>query len=192
MASAVYSLAIRILASTEPPSDLQIREILLNASSDLLNTEFTAAEFYCTAGRLLFSISLSNWDLVYGKIKNSLYTMSQSPDEHAESAELRALEWINLNARKLSVLLQDLSFVIKSFKKQVVLTLPPLLRKAIWNWINLHPQEFIALHMKRKRLEGVSDSLFEHFNELADNNKRKNVVLPFQTALVILCPDVLA
>ncbi len=39
---------------------------------------------------------------------------------------------------------------------------------------------------------GASDSLFDYFNNLSDNNRRKAQTWPFQTVLLMLSPDVLS
>lgn len=66
-----------------------------------------------------------------------------------------------------------------------------VLHKAIWNWIEHYPAEFVQLAQSQKRLEGGPEILFDICNNLADNPRRKAVFWPLQTMLLILCPDVL-
>ncbi|CAG8574310.1 8733_t:CDS:10, partial [Diversispora eburnea] len=66
-----------------------------------------------------------------------------------------------------------------------------VLRKAIWNWIEVFPSEFVTLCQSQRRLEGGPEILFDICFGLADNNRKKLVFWPLQTMLLILCPDIL-
>jgi len=66
-----------------------------------------------------------------------------------------------------------------------------VLHKAIWNWINAHPTEFVSLCQSQRRLAGGPDILFDVFDASADSHKKKMVSWPVQTMLLILCPDIL-
>lgn len=61
-----------------------------------------------------------------------------------------------------------------------------VLRKAIWNWIEVFPAEFVTLYQCQKRFEGGAEIIFDYCNNLADNNaRRKAVFWPLQTMLLI-------
>ena len=66
-----------------------------------------------------------------------------------------------------------------------------VLRKAIWNWIEVFPAEFVTLCQSQKRLDGGAEILFDYCNNLAADNKKKLYFWPLQTMLLILCPDIL-
>jgi hypothetical protein len=79
---------------------LSASNVLVNAPSELVY------EIHRAAGRILFYISASNWDIVFGQIKESLSRLGQATDDSAEMTEIRLLEWCNLNAKRLSMVLQ--------------------------------------------------------------------------------------
>jgi len=66
-----------------------------------------------------------------------------------------------------------------------------VLHKAIWNWIEVFPSEFVHLCQTQKRMEGEPHILFDICHSLATDNKRRAVFWPLQTMLLILCPDIL-
>jgi hypothetical protein len=66
-----------------------------------------------------------------------------------------------------------------------------VLRKAIWNWIEVFPAEFVKLCQSQKRMEGGPELLFDICNNISSGAKNKSIFWPLQTMLLILCPDML-
>lgn len=66
-----------------------------------------------------------------------------------------------------------------------------VLRRAIWSWIESYPMEFMQLCQSQKRLDGGPEVLFDICNTLADTTRKKAILWPLQTLLLILCPDLL-
>lgn len=67
-----------------------------------------------------------------------------------------------------------------------------VLRKAIWNWIEVFPAEFVALCQSKKRMEGNPELLFNICNGSTDSSVSRRIAFwPLQTMLLILCPDIL-
>lgn len=76
-------------------------------------------------------------------------------------------------------------------KKSAQIVMANVLRKAIWNWIEVFPSQFVTLCQSQKRLDGGPEILFDICFSLADNFRKKSVFWPLQTMLLILCPDIL-
>jgi len=72
-------------------------------------------------------------------------------EENADLFDVQLLEHINLNSRRLSEILQELSSSCRSFKRTVLVNLAVILRRAIWNWITAHPMEFVSLCQSQRR-----------------------------------------
>ncbi|KAI9326596.1 hypothetical protein DFJ73DRAFT_766700 [Zopfochytrium polystomum] len=156
------------------------------------------AEMQRIAGRIIFYISGSNWPLLFARIKQRLqYLMSTSglndSDEigTADVTELRYLEWCNPNRMRLATVIAG-----NSFSRRVQYLAAIVLRKAIWNWIETHPTEFVGICSSQKRLEGNPEGLFLIFNSLGEGMtqvaRRRAVFWPVQTMLLVLCPDILS
>lgn len=76
-------------------------------------------------------------------------------------------------------------------KKATQLIVAAILRRAIWGWIETFPNEFIQLCQTQKKLEGGPDLLFEICIPLTDTTRKKAILWPLMTMLLVLCPDIL-
>ncbi|CAG8742080.1 6530_t:CDS:2, partial [Racocetra fulgida] len=113
-------------------------------------------------------------------------------DHTIEAAELRLLEVSDLNSKRLSMVLQELCDSISTLRKPAQIVMATVLRKAIWNWIEVFPAEFVTLCQTQKRMGGNPERLFEICNNLVSNNPNGiKAFWPLQTMLLILCPDLL-
>ncbi|KAG0019213.1 Ras GTPase activating protein ira2 [Podila clonocystis] len=150
-----------------------------------------ASELYKTAGRILFYISASNWPIVFARLKARVQHLSTTNDEWPETAELKLLETASLNQRRLGQVLTELRSSFLHLKRSAQTVMANVLHKAIWNWIEVFPSEFVHLCQTQKRMEGEPHILFDICHSLATDNKRRAVFWPLQTMLLILCPDIL-
>ncbi|CAG8508989.1 2177_t:CDS:10 [Funneliformis mosseae] len=150
------------------------------------------SDIYKNAGRVIFYISASNWNVVFSRIKTRIGYLTSTNDEWPETAELKLLECSDLNSKRLSMVLQELCGSFLHLKRSAQTMMANVLRKAIWNWIEVFPAEFVTLCQSQKRLDGGPEILFDYCNNLAESNVRKRSVFwPLQTMLLILCPDIL-
>ncbi|KAI8801315.1 hypothetical protein BJ742DRAFT_685193 [Cladochytrium replicatum] len=169
------------------------------------------------AGRILFFLSASNWNVVYSHLRKRFIYLAQIGNnpvaaaaaaaamggieeytpavnmsaETGDLTEFRMLEWCNLNRQRLSTILADLNSYFRLIPKRAQLLSSVVLRRAIWNWIEAYPMEFVENCRGTKKVEGSPDSLFDTLNSMADNTRRRIVYWPTMTLLLILCPDIL-
>ncbi|CAG8746171.1 7788_t:CDS:2, partial [Dentiscutata heterogama] len=141
------------------------------------------SEIYKNAGRVIFYISASNWNVVFSRIRHRIAYLAAANDNWTETAELKLLEVSDLNSRRLSMVLQG------NLKRSAQIVMATVLRKAIWNWIEVFPAEFVTLCQTQKRMGGNPEKLFEICNNLAHTSYK--AFWPLQTMLLILCPDLL-
>lgn len=85
----------------------------------------------------------------------------------------------------------ELCSTFSNLKKNAQSFVAVTLRRAIWNWIETYPNEFVKLCQSQRRMEGGPDTLFDLCMPLADTLRRKAVLWPLQTMLLVLCPDIL-
>lgn len=166
-------------------------------------------DIYKACSRVIAYLSASNWNVVFAKIKMRILYLSTTTDENPETSDMRLLECCSLNSKRLSVVLsgETLTYMyiqlilillysefcssFSSLKKATQLIVAAILRRAIWGWIETYPAEFMHLCQNQKRLEGGPDVLFEICLSLADTTRKKAILWPLQTMLLILCPDIL-
>ncbi|KAL2069744.1 hypothetical protein VTL71DRAFT_14423 [Oculimacula yallundae] len=147
-------------------------------------------------------VSYSNWYRVLEYLKSALQQASHQPtgnpaqsnfvgdDDRNALVSIRLISSFWVNGRKLSVVIQELcgSFLHlrKSFQTTVAIVLPLLITR----WLERNPGEFIDLHSTHQRLDGGAETLFDMTNTMFDGGKRRALLYPFQTALLLLLPDV--
>lgn len=78
-----------------------------------------------------------------------------------------------------------------NLKRYTQISMAIVLRKAIWNWIEVFPAEFVKLCQSQKRMDGGPELLFDICNNISSGNKSKSLFWPLQTMLLVLCPDML-
>jgi hypothetical protein len=111
-----------------------------------------AQELREKAGKLLFQISASNYDQIFSKIATNLAIGDET------TSPLNLIEHINLSSSRLADLLHKVLNAVddSSFKKtnhQILLA--RALTRAIWNWIDHYPMEFVSLCQNGTRLGGT-------------------------------------
>ncbi|KAJ3011078.1 UNVERIFIED_CONTAM: Ras GTPase activating protein ira2, partial [Siphonaria sp. JEL0065] len=150
------------------------------------------------AGKIVFYLSASNWNLVLGRIRQKVYSLTNSTTANADDglssavdlAELRFMEYLNVDLTRLPSLLIEMNQCFKFLPKRVQYLSAIGIRKSIWNWIDTHPQEVIDVHHNQRRVEGSPESFFITLNNLGDGTSRRRVLFwPTQMMLLALCPD---
>ncbi|SAM09354.1 hypothetical protein [Absidia glauca] len=148
-------------------------------------------DIYKAASKVIFYVSASNWHIVFIKIKTRILFLTTSIDENPNFADLRLLECCALNSKRLSAILTEFCTAFMHLKKSSQMMAAVVLRHAIWGWIETYPMEFLRLCQSQKRLEGGPEILFDQCNTLSDTVRKKAILWPLQTLLLILCPDLL-
>ncbi|CZT46168.1 related to NEUROFIBROMIN [Rhynchosporium secalis] len=147
-------------------------------------------------------VSYSNWYRVLEYLKSALQQAAHQPTGNAAQANfiadddrnalvsIRLISSFWVDGRKLSVVIQELcgSFLHlrKSFQTTVAIVLPLLITR----WLERNPGEFIDLHSTHQRLDGGAETLFDMSNTMFDGGRRKAILYPLQTSLLLLLPDV--
>lgn len=76
-------------------------------------------------------------------------------------------------------------------KRPAQASMSVVLRQAIWSWIESFGNEFSALTLSGRRLEGGPEVLFDIIYTLSESSKRKTFAWPVMTMLLACCPDIL-
>ncbi|CAI2169037.1 10253_t:CDS:10, partial [Funneliformis geosporum] len=141
------------------------------------------SDIFKHAGRVIFFISASNWEVVFARIRVRIAFLSSTDDEWPDVSELKLLECSDLDSNRLSMVLQELCNSFKHLKRNAQISMAVVLRKAIWNWIEVFTSEFVTLCQSQTSMDGAS-SLFDIIAK-----KDKSLFWPVQTMLLILCPE---
>lgn len=78
-----------------------------------------------------------------------------NPTEEEVSSQLNLLQYLNYDADQLAELLKKVDSATNTYKKdKVQFILARVLRKAIWNWIDNYPIQFVSLCQGTLKLQG--------------------------------------
>lgn len=125
------------------------------------------SEFIPPSAQILSYISASNFETCQQRILEPLSIQKQPSGLFSTTVELTAVEILkiqmldhcNINQKRLSKIIQDLTIPIKNAGKRSVIILINTLRNAYWNWIESYPSEFSDLWKTKRNLGGIISRL---------------------------------
>ncbi|XP_071499783.1 neurofibromin-like [Diadema antillarum] len=160
-----------------------------------------------SASRVLFALSLNNFNAVFSRISARLDALSKSSDESCDESDIELIQHINVDCARLTRLLNEIISKFHSLKRNAMTALAQSLEKAIWNWMDNYPQEFMQLQQYQHRdSDGINsrlgltphhcaeccEKLFDLAESQQESAKRKSPMLLLQVMLLVLCPGPLA
>ncbi|XP_042235752.1 neurofibromin-like isoform X1 [Homarus americanus] len=145
------------------------------------------------ASKVLFALSVNNFNAVFNRISVRLQELSASnTDETQDLTDIELIQHINVDVFRLIKLLNETIQKFRSLRKNAQLVLMNSMEKSIWNWMDTYPNEFADLQKRRnEELAKCCEIMFEHLDSYAESNKRKAAVWPLQIMLLVLSPKVL-
>lgn len=132
--------------------------------------------------------------MILSRIKSRISYLTTTIEEDPDLVELRLLEWANLDRMRLEQVMQEVSTFFPQIKRPAQITVASVLRKAIWNWMDVYPEEYELLVESNRKIEGGADVLFDSLHSLVDlssssNTRRVRTFYPLMAMLLVLCPD---
>ncbi|XP_037896099.1 neurofibromin isoform X1 [Glossina fuscipes] len=152
-----------------------------------------AAQLKSLASKVLFALSQNHFPAVFNRISARIQELAACSDENPDCTDIELIQHIDMDMAKLTKLLQETITKFRS-KRAPPLILLNSIEKAIWNWIEYHPQEFQDLQrgLSRDISTGLStcwEPLLDFIETYkAENKKSKTTVWPLQMLLLILNP----
>ncbi|XP_075746616.1 neurofibromin isoform X3 [Rhipicephalus microplus] len=144
------------------------------------------------ASKVLFALSLNNFNAVFNRISGRLHELSNANEETTDFSDIELIQHINVDVTRLIKLLNEINSKFRSLRKNAHLCLMSSLEKAIWNWMDTYPHEFMELQNKpNDELADACDRMFDVLDSFAENNKRRAQAWPLQIMLLVLCPIIL-
>ncbi|KAI1472094.1 uncharacterized protein F4812DRAFT_416560 [Daldinia caldariorum] len=117
-------------------------------------------------------------------------TQAMAEEEKTSLAILRLVSYMWVDAQKLGLVIQELCSSFLHFRRAYQNTIAVITPLLINGWIERYPKEFVTLHHQHRKLEGGPDTLFDMTQTIVDSGKRRSILFPFQTSLLMLIPDV--
>ncbi|XP_073824829.1 neurofibromin 1 isoform X8 [Musca autumnalis] len=170
---------------------LLLREItqFIDVQSD---SNPNAAQLKILASKVLFALSQNHFSAVFNRISARIQELAACSDENPDYSDIELIQHIDMDMTKLTKLLQETITKFRS-KRAPPLILLNSIEKAIWNWIEYHPQEFQDLQRGMNRdISTCWEPLLDFVEAYkAENKKSKTTVWPLQMLLLILNPTCL-
>ncbi|XP_075145354.1 neurofibromin 1 isoform X2 [Haematobia irritans] len=167
---------------------LLLREItqFIDVQSD---SNPNAAQLKILASKVLFALSQNHFSAVFNRISARIQELTACSDENPDYSDIELIQHIDMDMIKLTKLLQETITKFRS-KKAPPLILLNSIEKAIWNWIEYHPQEFQDLQRGMNRdISTCWEPLLDFVEAYkGENKKSKTTVWPLQMLLLILNP----
>jgi neurofibromin 1 len=149
-------------------------------------------------------MSASNWTAVFDYFRAVIYKIrpavsaqgapvpsaTAAEDERCALVVLRLVSCFWVDAQKLNFIIQEICSSFLHFRKSIQDTVAIVTPLLIARWLDRYPDEFVRLHGMRKRRDGGPETLFDMAQAVVDNGRRRAVLLPLQTTLLLLLPDV--
>lgn len=166
----------------------------------------TADDLFHAVSGIMEYISACNWSAVFTYIQGKLRVLREVAGAGGASnaggaagpldAEIYALKYLYplghlwINGRKLGAVIKEICGHFLNLSRVSQTFVAVLLPRTIGHWINTNPAEFMHLHASGKKLEGGAEILFDMASPMLDDVQLRSILCPFQTALLLLIPDV--
>ncbi|KAJ7458402.1 hypothetical protein B0H11DRAFT_187286 [Mycena galericulata] len=168
----------RSSSRSSPPTSMVYEPTVRSAikSPHALNTHL--AKY---TGRVIFHLSASNWPVVFLRLRTKLHYLAsddlnrtrQTPD----LVDLQLLSHSALTRERLIVVLQELSALLLNIKEEHT-AIVPVLRVAVWNWIDHYPDEFNEAIRVRGGLEGAPERMFDLLYQMSTTTESQKASWP--------------
>lgn len=151
-----------------------------------------ATSLKALASKVLFALSQNHFNAVFNRISARLQELSACSEENPDYSDIELIQHIDLDVLRLTKLLTETIQKFRLLKKSAHMILLNSLEKALWTWIEFHPNEFADLQRNpNDELSKCCEALFDILDSYAENKKSRAAVWPLQILLLILSPKVL-
>ncbi|KAI0355329.1 hypothetical protein OH77DRAFT_1424817 [Trametes cingulata] len=140
-------------------------------------------------GRIIYHLSASNWTVVLHRIRQRIHGLASAADIEPDTVDLQLITYSALDKIKLVQCLQELSSLLMNLKKDAQVPVSIALRTAIWNWIELCPEEFNDALLSHRRLDGAPERVFDLLYDLQESTRDKAGSWPTLAVLLSISHD---
>ncbi|KAG8218508.1 hypothetical protein J3R82DRAFT_4145 [Butyriboletus roseoflavus] len=140
------------------------------------------------AGRIVYCLSASNWMVVFHRIRTKIHYLANTAEDNPDTVDLLLMTHSAMDRSRLVQVLHELSSLLVNMKKQAQAAVAIPLRMALWNWVELYPQEYNEAIRTRGKLEGSAERVFDLFY-IANEPGRERALWPTLTVLSSLWTD---
>ncbi|KAL7282669.1 hypothetical protein ACG7TL_004142 [Trametes sanguinea] len=155
-------------------------------SKSILSLHSSIAKY---TGRIIYHLSASNWAVILNRIRQRIDALAHASDAEQDSVDLQLITYSALDRAKLVQCLQELSSLLMNLKKEAQVPVAIALRTAVWNWIELCPDEFNEALRSHRRLEGAPERVFDLLFDMQESTRDKAGSWPTLAVLLSISHD---
>ena len=160
------------------------------------------------AGHIVYLLSAVNWSVVMNRIKTKIHQLAKAnpSEENLDSTDLMLLQHCAMDRKRLVQVLSgenlfievyvdfselrcmccvELSSLGVNMKRDALAAVAVSLRRAIWNWVETFPHEYLEVATGTRKLDGTPERVFDMLFVNTDDNNKK-IMWPTLTSLMIL------
>ncbi len=167
------------------PSETLMPPTPLTVSSSPSSINWIISKY---AGKIVFHLSSSNWNVVFAKIRNKIHHLAQTNEETPDMVDMKLVACSALDRTKLVQVMQELSSLLVNMKREAQGAVSIALRTSVWNWIEYFPKEYLEIFKGTRRLEGAPERVFDMLFTMTEN-QNKRAFWPTLTVLLAASPD---
>ncbi|CAE6422943.1 unnamed protein product [Rhizoctonia solani] len=149
---------------------------------------------YRYAARVVYAISSSNWEAVYTRVRGWIRAANASgsgsrADELADTMDIRLLTCSAVDSVRLGTVLSEISSLIVGVQDKSKLVIANAVRQAVWNWIEILPNEYTELLAGQRTLDNAPERLFDVLYSQYERDGKQRLYWPTLTVLVATSPE---
>ncbi|KAF7432844.1 Ras GTPase activating protein ira2 [Pleurotus ostreatus] len=122
------------------------------------------------AGRIIYHLSASNWKIVLSRLRSKIHFLASNAEENMDVVDLQLLVHCALDKHRLVQVLSELCSLLVNMKPSSHMAISVPLRRALWNWIEVFPNEYNDVIKSRTRLDGAPERVFDLLYTLVTTN----------------------
>ncbi|KAG8732817.1 Ras GTPase activating protein ira2 [Ceratobasidium sp. 423] len=149
---------------------------------------------YRYAARVAYAISSSNWDAVFSRVRGWIRTASASAggggaDDSADTMDIRLLTCSAVNSARLSTVLSEKSSLVMGVKDKSKIIIANAVKQAVWNWIEILPNEYTEVLTGQRTLDNAPERLFDVLYSQSERDGKQRSYWPTLTVLLAASPE---
>ncbi|CAE6451306.1 unnamed protein product [Rhizoctonia solani] len=150
---------------------------------------------YRYAARVVYAISSSNWDAVSTRVRGWIRAASANAsgggaDDPADTMDIRLLTCSAVDATRLSTVLSEKSSLVMGVKDKSKIVIANAVKQAVWNWIEILPNEYTEVLTGQRTLDNAPERLFDVFySQQSERDGKQRSYWPTLTVLLAASPE---
>ncbi|KAH7343309.1 hypothetical protein B0J17DRAFT_171910 [Rhizoctonia solani] len=149
---------------------------------------------YRYAARVVYAISSSNWDAVFTRVRGWIRAASANgnggpTDELSDTMDIRLLTCSAVDSTRLTNVLSEISSLIMGVKDKCRIVIANAVKQAVWNWIEILPNEYTELLTGQRSLDNAPERLFDVLHSQSERDGKQRLYWPTLTVLLAVSPE---